>query len=287
MSSSSMTEQEESLGYVGDNNQKPERNKRRRSTANGGLLLSKMGNKTMNMMNMQSTNDDDYMSTGGYSKNKLELTEDFVRHPSATHIMNYSENGKVILNEVNSKMTIENSVDYAPFSTQSSINLLSPGVGLTQSIFQAMGDGVKDREESTNIINNNSTQIQMTYVHHDNNYAKKFSINYINTQITKEELEMKYNIDTHILLSYEELLRNRDPNYLDHHKFIDTRMRTILLDWVMEVCAQLGFKRSTYHSSVVLIDIFLSKIENIQTNQLQLTGVTCLIIAAKNEVKLI
>jgi hypothetical protein len=99
-----------------------------------------------------------------------------------------------------------------------------------------------------------------------------------------EELDETYNFESCIYEEEENLLSERDPNYFQRQGTLNPRMRTILLDWIMEVCGQLSFKRATFHTAVVLIDIFLSKVENLQTNLLQLTGITCLIIAAKNEV---
>lgn len=102
---------------------------------------------------------------------------------------------------------------------------------------------------------------------------------------SQTDIEVIFNDDRHIYEEEENLNATRNPNYFLHHKNLNPGMRTILLDWLMEVCGQLSFKRSTFHSAIVLIDIFLSKVENLPTNLLQLTGITCLIIAAKNEVK--
>jgi hypothetical protein len=101
---------------------------------------------------------------------------------------------------------------------------------------------------------------------------------------TSEEVEEIFNMDKNIYEEQENLNSSRNPNYFLHHQNLNSSMRSILLDWIIEVCGQLSFKRSTFHSSIVLIDIFLSKAENLPINLLQLTGITCLIIAAKNEV---
>lgn len=102
---------------------------------------------------------------------------------------------------------------------------------------------------------------------------------------SENDLEEFYNFERNIAENQEALLNSRNLNYFDYQNFIDPKMRVILLNWIMEVCSSLLFKRATYHSTVVLIDIFLSKYPNLKTNLLQLLGVTCLIIAAKNEVR--
>ena len=75
-----------------------------------------------------------------------------------------------------------------------------------------------------------------------------------------------------------------DPNYFQSKRDLNPRMRSMLLDWIIEVCHACGFKRKTYHAAAVILDTFLTKVENLERNSLQLAGVTCLAIAAKIEV---
>jgi hypothetical protein len=84
-------------------------------------------------------------------------------------------------------------------------------------------------------------------------------------------------------------LRNKQLNalrkdYMKYNREFDTTKRIILLDWIMDVCNSISFKRSTYYLTVVLIDAFMSKIKNTPINKLQLIGVCCLILSAKVEV---
>ena len=140
-------------------------------------------------------------------------------------------------------------------------------------------------ENNNNNINNNNITATSFNSNQINNLNLNLKIKkYIPEIYTKEEeIEEKYNEEKYNIDNETNLLK-RNPNYFNNQKYIDHNMRSILLDWLMEVSAQLSFKRNTYHLTVVLIDIFLSKVNNIQTNQLQLIGVTCLVIAAKNEV---
>lgn len=78
---------------------------------------------------------------------------------------------------------------------------------------------------------------------------------------------------------------SRNVDYINtNQKNINSLMRAILMDWLMEVASQFGFKRITFHLTVTLIDNFLSIEVDIPTNKFQLVGVTALIIAAKSEV---
>ncbi len=95
-----------------------------------------------------------------------------------------------------------------------------------------------------------------------------------------------YDLNQNMLMLEEHYFINRLPNpQICKQKYINAQMRTILLNWIMEVSAQLGFKRETYHLTVFLIDMFLQNYENLQTNEFQLLGVTCLMISSKFEVR--
>ncbi len=77
-----------------------------------------------------------------------------------------------------------------------------------------------------------------------------------------------------------------DMNYFSNHPCLTLEHRAILVDWIMEICEDLAFKRDTLHFAVNYLDRFLSKTENIEKNILQLIGVSCLSIAGKFEVKI-
>ena len=81
-------------------------------------------------------------------------------------------------------------------------------------------------------------------------------------------------------------LNSLRKDYMKYNKDFDNTKRIILLDWIMDVCSSISFKRSTYHLTVVLFDIFMSKIKNTPMNKLQLIGVCCLILSAKVEVSI-
>ena len=85
------------------------------------------------------------------------------------------------------------------------------------------------------------------------------------------------------LLDKENKLRP-DQNYLGNHPNLINEHRAILVDWLIEICEDLGFKRDTLHFAVNYLDRFLSKTENIEKNIMQLIGISCLSIAGKFEV---
>lgn len=104
----------------------------------------------------------------------------------------------------------------------------------------------------------------------------------------------------------------RDCHLLRRHPHLHPRMRSILLDWIMEVwnslkldilliqhacvidqvsilqvCEVYRLHRETFHLAVDYIDRYLATLVNVEKSQLQLIGVTALFIAAKLEVKLV
>ncbi|KAL1462795.1 hypothetical protein WDU94_014602 [Cyamophila willieti] len=82
----------------------------------------------------------------------------------------------------------------------------------------------------------------------------------------------------------QDSLSLRDPHMLDRHPSIVPRMRTVLLDWLSEVCEVYTLHRETFYLTIDYIDRYLSTNVNIvPKQQLQLIGVAALMIAAKVE----
>lgn len=74
--------------------------------------------------------------------------------------------------------------------------------------------------------------------------------------------------------------------YMNIQKDINPTMRTILVDWLIEVQENFELFHETLYLGVRLVDMYLSKKEVLREN-LQLVGATCLLIASKFEVSLI
>ena len=94
--------------------------------------------------------------------------------------------------------------------------------------------------------------------------------------------EAIYDLNNKMIVQEDLYFNSRVHDFLSiKQKFLNPQMRTILLNWILEVTAQLGFKRETYHLTVFLIDTFLQNNENLATNNFQLLGVSCLMISSK------
>ena len=72
------------------------------------------------------------------------------------------------------------------------------------------------------------------------------------------------------------------PVYMEDQSFINERMRSILVDWLVEVHLKFKLVPETLYLTINVIDRYLSKTE-VSRPKLQLVGVTALLIASKYE----
>lgn len=73
-----------------------------------------------------------------------------------------------------------------------------------------------------------------------------------------------------------------DPKIFSLNNNINSYMRAILLDWIIEVSTMFNLKRETYYIALSTLDRYLS-IEKVEKSELQLIGVVCLYISCKKE----
>jgi len=73
-----------------------------------------------------------------------------------------------------------------------------------------------------------------------------------------------------------------NPKYMDHQEKLSWRMRTVLIDWLIDIHNQFRLLPETLYLAVNIVDRFLSSRE-VDTYKLQLVGVTAMFIAAKYE----
>ena len=72
------------------------------------------------------------------------------------------------------------------------------------------------------------------------------------------------------------------PVYMESQPHINERMRSILVDWLVEVHLKFKLVPETLYLTVNLIDRYLERME-VSRPKLQLVGVSCLLIASKYE----
>jgi len=92
----------------------------------------------------------------------------------------------------------------------------------------------------------------------------------------------EYSGDIFRLLRKEECTHLPQANYMDKQMHINSKMRAILVDWLVDVAKKYKLKSETLFLAVALVDRFLEQ-KVMQRQHLQLVGVTGLLIAAKFE----
>uniref|UniRef100_A0A915B0X3 Cyclin N-terminal domain-containing protein n=1 Tax=Parascaris univalens TaxID=6257 RepID=A0A915B0X3_PARUN len=75
----------------------------------------------------------------------------------------------------------------------------------------------------------------------------------------------------------------RSSHMLDNHPEILVSMRTILFDWMMDVCQAERLHRETFYMSMEYVDRFMSNTKNLPSSKLQLFGTVAIHIACKFE----
>ena len=132
----------------------------------------------------------------------------------------------------------------------------------------------KLKEEKINVENNDNED-------EDEDKIKYFDTSKINNvQIPKEYLNTIY----YNLLKEEEneIKPMPDYTYMSRQNEINEKMRSILVDWIIEVHFKFGFTDETLFMTVSIIDRYLSVAQISRTN-FQLLGITALMIACKHE----
>lgn len=92
----------------------------------------------------------------------------------------------------------------------------------------------------------------------------------------------EYSKDVYEYLREAEVKHQPKPNYMRKQADISLDMRSILVDWLVEVGEEYKLQNETLYLSVSLIDRFLS-LMTVLRSKLQLVGTTSMFIAAKYE----
>ena len=117
-----------------------------------------------------------------------------------------------------------------------------------------------------------------------NQKSSKINLN-INNKRNKSQIPYEY--FNEFLETYcieEKILEFKiKPNFMKNQQYINCRMRAIIVNWIIEVHDRFKLLPDTLFLSVIIFDRYMSVINNIDKNRLQLIGVTSLLIACKYE----
>ncbi|KAK2845164.1 hypothetical protein Q5P01_011823 [Channa striata] len=89
--------------------------------------------------------------------------------------------------------------------------------------------------------------------------------------------------DVWIKMLNKELKYVHDKSYLQRHPKLQPKMRSILLDWLLEVSEVYSLHRQTAYLAQDYFDRFMLTQQNVNKDYLQLIGITALFIASKIE----
>ena len=137
------------------------------------------------------------------------------------------------------------------------------------------------KKNTINTISVNKTISQ------NNNKKLKEKIEYFDISKIKENVQIPkeyMNIIYYNLLKEENEGINPKPkyNYMKEQTEINEQLRSILIDWIIDVHYKFGFMDETLFMTVLIIDRYLT-VNQITRLKLQLLGITSLMIACKHE----
>ena len=101
-----------------------------------------------------------------------------------------------------------------------------------------------------------------------------------NIQIPTEYIDtIYYNL---LIEEKEGITPKPEYNYMKKQTEINEQMRSILVDWIIDIHFKFGFTDETLFMTILIIDRYLS-IKKISRSKLQLLGITALMISCKHE----
>ena len=146
----------------------------------------------------------------------------------------------------------------------------------------------KDKKAEKEIKNNNinSQENKLTKYNSEKPEDDEVKIKYFDTsKVTNVQIPKDYlNIIYYNLLKEEEkgIIPMPDYTYLTRQTEINEKMRSILVDWLIDVHFKFGFTDETLFMTISIIDRYLT-ISQITRTNFQLLGITALMIACKHE----
>ena len=146
----------------------------------------------------------------------------------------------------------------------------------------------KDKKAEKEIKNNNtnSQENKLTKLNSEKPEDDEVKIKYFDTsKVTNVQIPKDYlNIIYYNLLKEEDkgIIPMPDYTYLTRQTEINEKMRSILVDWLIDVHFKFGFTDETLFMTISIIDRYLT-ISQITRTNFQLLGITALMIACKHE----
>jgi len=142
-------------------------------------------------------------------------------------------------------------------------------------------DMLKDQPDDPNLL----VQLRHRLVREGYDKGHSFTVGVASFDEEKSSdplLSIPYMTDLFQNYYYEEGI-TRPKIYMEEQMDINSKMRNILVDWLVEVHMKFRLVPETLYLCVNMIDRYCEKVHNIRRSKLQLVGVTSLLLACKYE----
>ncbi|KAL7518733.1 hypothetical protein ACHAWX_003542 [Stephanocyclus meneghinianus] len=206
----------------------------------------------------------------------------FPRNQNAVNRQSNAQGGRRALRDVSNRITEDGAKGAKTANVQKRI---------TRSNVNIAVDNREDVEVESVNMNASSTSVLASIANTYNSYNPSDTLSY-QYSAQPDDIDERDADDPLCATSYVqdmyEHFRNKEvhtsvrPVYMEDQQFINERMRSILVDWLVEVHLKFKLVPETLYLTVNLIDRYLAKTE-VSRPKLQLVGVTALLIASKYE----
>ena len=233
-------------------------------------------------------------------ENKFELKDNTIKNNSHIHI-HIDDNSKIIEGKNKTIEKLNDKIDITKISE--SMSTKNQSLSINFNVFEEQKpnqinekNNIQKNNEKETI--NNENNIKETNENEEEKIEKepnfkpiKIEDKYYGLYFVKKNQNENIQIPTeYIDTIYHNLLEEENEgieskaeyNYMKKQNEINEQMRSILIDWIIDVHCKFGFTDETLFMTISIIDRFLTS-KKITRSKLQLLGVTALMISCKHE----
>jgi len=180
------------------------------------------------------------------------------------------------------KMNVDNEfVHKSKSSQETEVSNLENYSTSNSNSMNVENDKIKQKENDNKIENPNEVLKNNEKILNESEEKKEYITSNICLQCAQEYIK---DILENLIDEEKTILFDINPNYFYRQNEINQSMRSILIDWIIDVVNNFNYKDETIYTTIYIIDSYLSK-KIIERKNFQLLGITSLLIASKfNEI---
>ena len=203
-------------------------------------------------------------------------------------------NDKIDITKISESMSTKNqslSINFNVFEEQKPSQINEKNISQIKNDKETINNENNDTKENNKENENNKEEKKEEKKEKEPNFKpikiedKYYGLYFEKNQNENIQIPTEY-IDTiyHNLLEEENegIESKAEYNYMKKQNEINEQMRSILIDWIIDVHCKFGFTDETLFMTISIIDRFLTS-KKITRSKLQLLGVTALMISCKHE----